>query len=287
MKPFAFKQPRSLDETFDILDESPENLIFLAGGTDVTVRLRHGTSTPRIVVDLKRISDLPLTIDEQDGFLRIGAQAVMSDIAKHALAEQRFPALVESAQVVGSIQIRNRATLAGNICNASPAADTVPALAAYNASVSISSRHGSRDVSIVDFILGNKHIDLRQGEIVTAINIPLPELAFGSSFKRITRRRGVDLATISICCRVSSDGESTFALGAASPRPLVVSDSGQLVAKADDMPALAERIDRLMSCAKPISDIRASAEYRIAMFNVIARRAFTCALSRRDDGINV
>jgi carbon-monoxide dehydrogenase medium subunit len=287
MKSFVFKQPRCLDETYDILDESPDNLNFLAGGTDLTVRLRHGTSTPGVVVDLKRISDLPSTIEERDGFLRIGASAVMSDIAKHGRVEQLFSALVESAQVVGSIQIRNRATLAGNICNASPAADTVPVLAAYNANVSIGSRHGSRDVSIVDFILGNRDIDLRQGEIVTAINIPLPKHACGSSFKRITRRRGVDLATISICCKVSSDGESIFALGAASPRPLVVADAGQLVGMADDTNRLAEKIGRLISCAKPISDIRASADYRLAMFDVIARRAFECALSRRDGAINV
>lgn len=283
MKTFVFKQPGSLDEVFDILEQSSEDLIFLAGGTDVTVGLRHGTATPGTVVDLKRVTDLSSTLDERDGYLRIGATMVISDIVKHKRVLQLFPALVEAGVVVGSIQIRNRATLAGNICNASPAADTVPALVAYNATVSINSRHGARDVPVVDFILGNRHIDLRQGEIVTAINIPLPQQVYGSSFKRMTRRRGVDLAIINICCTVSADGNSTYALGSAAPRPLVISDSdGELVELASDTNRLAGTIRRLMSCAKPISDIRASAEYRHEMFRVMAQRSFKEALLRRN-----
>lgn len=286
MRSFIFKQPNSLEETFDLLEAHGDDLRLLAGGTDLTVGLRQGIAMPDIVVDLKRVADLANTVETSDEQIRIGASAVISDIVKNDDVVRLFPALVESAIVVGSIQIRNRATIAGNVCNASPAADTVPVLAAYGASVTLGSRQGRRSVPVADFILGNRHIDLRRGEIVLDICIPVPARHRGCAFSRLTRRRGVDLAIINLACTCAESGVTEFALGAAAPRPLLVSDTaGELVAAAKRGDDVSTIIDRLLACAKPISDIRASAEYRRNMFSVLAQRTFEKALSRRDSRI--
>ena len=187
-----------------------------------------------------------------------------------------FPALVESAAVVGSVQIRHRATLAGNLCNASPAADTVPALLAYGADVVIRGPSGERRVRVDDFILGPRETVLTVGEIVTAIILPTPKPGTGAAFARLTRRRGVDLAILSVCCLVDPEGEVRFGLGAVGPRPFLVRDS----AAAGVGSAADERFAALVAEASPITDVRASRDYRQAMITVLARRTLATAIER-------
>lgn len=283
MHKFEFRQPESLADAFALLEDHGADAVMLAGGTDLTVELRHGSRSPDVVIDIKRLVDVEPGLKNEDGILIISASTVITDIVGDETVQQTFPALVEAALVVGSEQIRNRATLAGNICNASPAADTVPALAAYQASVTIASRHGRRQVPVAEFILGNRQIDLATGEIVVAVNLPIPGVATGSAFERIARRRGVDLATINLCCFVDADDNLTYALGAAAPRPFVVSESGsELIHALRNGTPTSAIIDQLLAGAKPISDIRASAEYRFEMFRVIADRAIRKAVARLD-----
>lgn len=279
MESFSFQQPTNLEGLYVLLEKHGEKLKLLAGGTDLTVELRHGITHPDVVVDLKRVADLPATISIRAGELCVGAAVTISELVAHEGVMALYPALVESSVVVGSIQIRNRATLSGNICNASPAADTVPVLAAYGASVVLQSRAARRTVRVVDFVLGNRRIDLAPGELVTEVRIPLPADKRGCAFARLTRRRGVDLATINVACTVSASGESVFALGAAAPRPVVVEDH-ELVAAWQQSADLRAGIDHLVSVAKPITDIRAGAHYRRQMFTVLAERAFVTAFER-------
>lgn len=281
MKNFSFQQPACLEDLYTLLEEHGNDLKLLAGGTDLTVELRHGKSRPGVVVDLKRITDLPSSIVKIDGELCIGAAATISEIVAHDDVIALYPALLESAVVVGSIQIRNRATLTGNVCNASPAADTVPVLAAYGAKVVLRSRGGERLLQVTDFILGNRDIDLSAGEVVSEIRIPLPEGPRGCAFARLTRRRGVDLATINVACTLQASGQTVFALGAAAPQPVIVTDK-ELIREERQGKDIRPIIDRLMQVAKPISDVRASADYRYSMFSVIADRAFRTALTRLD-----
>ena len=182
----------------------------------------EGQGFPPVVIDLKRVADLRADVVEVDGRFRIGARAVMTDVIRTPVLRELFPALVEAALVVGSVQIRNRATVAGNLCNASPAADTAPALLAYGASLNLVSAGGSRQMPLEDFFSGPGRTVLSPGELVASIDLPLPTERTGGAFGRLTRRHGVDLAIVNLCCVVRASGDVRFAFGAVGPRPFVV-----------------------------------------------------------------
>jgi CO/xanthine dehydrogenase FAD-binding subunit len=240
----------------------------LAGGTDLVVRMKKGAQLPPVVIDLKRVSELGDDITLCDGGLRIGARTVMTDVINNTSLREHFPALIEAAMVVGSVQIRNRATLAGNLCNASPAADTAPALLAYGASLNLVSERGRRHVRLDDFFTGPGRTAIAPAEIVESIDVPLPEGRTGGSFQRLTRRYGVDLAIVSVCCVVRESGDAQLAFGAVGPRPFAVTSR-------QDAP-----IEEALTHATPISDLRGSDEYRAAMLAVLARRALNTAVER-------
>ncbi len=224
--------------------------------------------SPVVLIDLKRVAELRADVAEVDGRLRIGARTVMTDVIENSRTREHFPALVEAARVVGSVQIRNRATLAGNLCNASPAADTAPPLLAYGASLNLVSKGGSRQMPLDEFFAGPGRTVLAPGELVASIDLPLPTERTGGAFGRLTRRRGVDLAIVSLCCVVRESGDVRFAFGAVGPRPFVV-------ATQHDAP-----LDDVIRHARVISDLRAGADYRLAMLPVLARRALSTAVER-------
>ncbi|MCC7007419.1 MAG: xanthine dehydrogenase family protein subunit M [Acidobacteria bacterium] len=280
MAAFRYLRPRTMSEAIAVLDEHGAAARVLAGGTDVLVRLRLGHLRPAVVLDVKDVPELDAGIVETDGVLRVGARTVMTDLIADARVRRHFPALADAASVVGSVQIRNRATLAGNICNASPAADTAPALLVYGAIVHLAGPHGTRQVPLETFFLGPGKTVVGRGELVTAIDLPVPAAPVGAAFGRVTRRRGVDLATINLCCSVTRDGQARFAFGAVAPTPILVADASG--AFAPDAPAHDRdaAIQRLIGHARPISDVRGGREYRQAMLAVMSRRSWTTAIDR-------
>ena len=281
MKPFDYIQPKDLAEASSAWAAHGAAARLLAGGTDLTVALRHGVIETDLVIDLKDVAELAPDITEVDGALRISAGTTMTALRSYLADHALFPALQDAAAVVGSIQIRNRATLVGNICNASPAADTVPVLAALGAVVEIAGPAGHRKIAVADFIKGNRQIDLGAGEIVTAVHIPLPTDPYGCAFDRITRRRGVDLATTNLGLFLTAEGNVTLALGAVSPRPLVLHDESGVLGNPCATPEdRAPVIRALAARATPISDVRACADYRTAMLAVMAERALVKAHAR-------
>lgn len=281
MNPFQYARPDTVAEAQTLLAESGPEASLLAGGTDLLVNLRNRRVQPRVIIDLKRVAELTPRIEEADGALRISATAVMTDVIGDERIRRYYPALVEAAAVVGSIQIRNRATLAGNVCNASPAADTVPALLVYGAELTLASLSATRRLPLDDFLVGRGETVLEPGEIVTAISLPIPSRPVGATFGRMTRRRGVDLATINLCCLVDSDGTTTFAYGAVGPRPFLVRDhSGLLADRGADERDRKAALREMTSHASPITDVRASAEYRQAMLDVMSGRALDKAIDR-------
>lgn len=281
MHAFRYERPARIRDIVELYSEFGDAARLLSGGTDLTVGLRDGKITPDAVIDVKQAEDFPPAIVESNGTISISATAVMTDIIEHDLVRSQFPALIEAASVVGSIQIRNRATLAGNICNASPAADTVPVLVVLGASVSILGLDGERSLPVVDFIRGNRDIALTNGELVISIEIPIPKQPVGAAFARMTRRRGVDLATINLCCSVDQNAVTTYAFGAVGPRPLLLQDTtGVLADTTATTEEKADVLNSLVSQATPISDIRATAEYRMAMLKVLARRSHDSATLR-------
>jgi CO/xanthine dehydrogenase FAD-binding subunit len=270
-----------MDELLSLLHEHGPAAKLLAGGTDLMVRLRSGRVLPQVVVDLKGIQALRADIIETGSCLRVGARTVMSDLIEDERVRKHFPALVEAASVVGSVQIRNRATLAGNICNASPAADTAPALLVYDAITNIAGFRGSRRVPLREFFTGPGRTVLERGELIESIDLPLPNGPRGAAFGRVTRRRGVDLATVNLCCLVKASGETRFAYGAVGPRPFLVEDVSGVLANPDSSPAERDlRLKGLIAQAAPISDLRGGREYRLAMLLVMSRRLLQSAIQR-------
>ena len=219
MRRFAYARPTSLEEAIALLEEHGPEASVLAGGTDLVLGLRGGWSRPEVVVDLKRVPELAPAIAEEGAGLSISARTVMTDIVEDARVQKRLPALAEAAVVVGSVQIRNRATLAGNICNCSPAADTAPPLLVYGASMVIAGPAGVRRVPVEDFMLGPGRTALERGELVIAIEVPYPEEPYGAAYVRHTRRQGTDLASVTLCCGVGPDRVTRLAYGSMGPRP--------------------------------------------------------------------
>lgn len=289
MGTFHYVRPGTLKEVCALLSEHGSDASLLSGGTDLLVRIRIGKAVPRVVIDLKKVNELQGTVDESSSGLRIGALTKLSDISEDFRVLCRFPALAEAAGSIGSVQIRNRATLAGNICNASPAADTAPALLVYDAIVNIVGPRGRRFVLAADFFRGPGQTVLERGELVESVELPFPTEPVGASFVRLTRRRGVDLATVNVACLVTKSGQTRFAFGAVGPRPFPVSDDSGLLADPQADPGARDAlVQQLTSEARPISDVRASQEYRQAMLLVLSRRGLAAAQQRLfDQGVAI
>jgi carbon-monoxide dehydrogenase medium subunit len=210
----------------------------------------------------------------------------MTDIAADERIRREFRALAEAAAVVGAVQIRNRATLGGNICNASPAADTAPALLVYDATVHVAGPGGTRRTPIDAFFVSSGVTTLERGELATAIELPRPAIPPGAVHLRRTRRRGHDLASVTVACAVQADGTTRLAYGSLGPRPvLVVDETGVLADPAAPDRAKMERLETLFVAASPSArSMRASPEYRLAMLHVLGLRAVGIAVERLATG---
>jgi carbon-monoxide dehydrogenase medium subunit len=266
LRAFEYARPASLADAVALLAEHGSDARVLAGGTDLVIGLRDRTLTPLVVVDVKRVPELAPSIAQVDGVLRISAGTTMTDLVESPLVERLYPALVEAARIVGSIQIRNRATLAGNQCNASPAADTAPPLLVYGASLSVAGPDGLREIALDDFFVRSGVTTLGRGELVTAITLPLPEGRIGSAFQRRTRRRGHDLASVTVAVAVDGAGSTRLAFGSLGPRPLLFVDTD---------------VESAIAAARPSpTSMRASPDYRLAMLRVLIDRAVATARER-------
>jgi carbon-monoxide dehydrogenase medium subunit len=242
-----------------LAEHGPEARV-LAGGTDLIIRLRDGTSTPKVVVDVKRVPEFAPSIQQREGVLRISAGTTMTDLIESALMRDSFPALAEAARFVGSVQIRNRATLVGNQCNASPAADTAPPLLVYDAHLVITGPTGERRVALNDFFVRSGMTTLAADELVTAIELPVRPGSLGSAFQRRTRRRGHDLASVTVAVALTESG-LRLSFGSLGPRPWVF-EGGE-----SQMESWFE------SAAPSPNSMRAGPDYRLAMLRVLSERA--------------
>lgn len=285
MQPFAYARPTTLAEAVDLLDRAGPEARALAGGTDLIIRLRDRSLQPSLVIDVKRVAELQTGIREADGRLIVGATTVMTEILEDARVGRDFGALAEAAAVVGSVQIRNRATLAGNLCNASPAADTAPALLVYDATVVALGPAGERRIPLDAFFVRSGVTTLDRGELVTAIELPLPSARRGAVHLRRTRRRGHDLASVTLACSIDEAGVTRIAYGSVGPRPvLAVDESGVLADRGAPESAVAPILDGMLADASPSPrSMRAGPDYRLAMLRVLARRGIEAAAQRLAD----
>lgn len=286
MRSFDYQRPTTVAEAVALLERHGSEAQVLAGGTDLVIGLRDETVQPAVVIDVKRIPELRPAIREDSGWLSISAATTMTQISADATIRRDFPALVEAADVVGSVQIRNRATLAGNICNASPAADTAPPLLVFGARVVARGPAGTRRILIGEFFVRSRVTVLERGELVTAIELPVPPEPIGAAYLRLTRRRGTDLASITLCCGVERSGVARLAYGSVGPKPLLfVDESGVLADPAATDEAKGAILERMLAPASPSPrSVRASPEYRLAMLSLLAERGLRSAIQRLQGG---
>lgn len=285
MKEFSYERPESLDEALGVLAANGSDAEILAGGTDLVIAMRNRWSQPKVVVDLKRVAELHPSLAWSGDTVTLSAAATMAQVVNDEGINKHFPALVEAASAVGSVQIRNRATLVGNICNGSPAADTAPPLLAYDAVVVIAGVGGLRRVAIDDFIVGPGRTDLQEGEIGLAIELTVPSRAVGGAYERMTRRKGTDLASVTLCATVDDAGVTQIAFGSVGPRAWLRSDeTGVLADPTASADAKAAVFEEIFADASPsVRSMRASPDYRLAMLRVLGARAVDRAIVRLSD----
>jgi len=286
MQPFAYARPETLAEVVALLERHGPGARLLAGGTDLVINLRDGKVRPEVVVDVKRVPELaPGITAGEAGSLVIGATTTMTQLAAHPVIRRDLAALAEGAAVVGSVQIRNRATLAGNLCNASPAADTAPALLVHGAIVVATGPAGDRRIPLDEFFVRSGVTALGPAELVRAIEIPPQASRIASAHQRRTRRRGHDLASVTVACGVDAAGLVRVAYGSVGPRPLLrVDTTGTLADPRATDEARTAVLEAIFADATPsATSMRAGPEYRLAMLRVLGRRALEAALGRLDE----
>jgi CO/xanthine dehydrogenase FAD-binding subunit len=260
---FNYLSPFTKEELYAALEDQ-ENCKLLAGGTDLLVDIRAGRIRPKALVDIKKIKELSsITCSEREG-LSIGAAVKCSDLIADSMTEKNYPLLRDAAMRIGSPQIRNRATIVGNLCTASPSADMAPALLCMGASVVISSKVGSRLLALKDFFAGVKKTALRPDEIVEKVIVP-PDMAQArGGFEKLKRIKGHDLALVNLA--LIKKGElMRVAIGACCTTPIVLKDFTAQT-PTEEVCREAER------CIKPIDDVRASKDYRIFMVRTFIKR---------------
>ncbi len=279
---FEYVRPSSPQQvTRLLLRRDGEARVFM-GGTDVFVRLRDGVISPRVLIDLKHlpaIADLRYT--KRNG-LSVGAAVNMNVLARHPAVFEHYPLLVEALNSVASYQLRTRATMGGNLCNASPAADTAPAALVLDAMLILHGRRGERCVPANEFFVGPGKTALRAGEFLLRIEIPpLPKGAIGRYLKLGRNARG-DLAIVGVAVLAYPDRKSAsryrfrIALASVAPTPIRAVEAEKMLSASPLTPDVVESAAiAAMNAARPISDLRSSAEYRKAMVRVLTRRGIT------------
>lgn len=278
MQDFTYHAPATLAEALTLKAEAGPDARFLAGGTDLFLAMEFTESPVGTVVDLKNISDLQGMEKLKDGGWRLGALALMAEIEAHGELRRDYPALADSAMVVGGPPVRNRATLGGNVCNASPAADTSTPLLALGADAVAASGSGERTMPLADLWSGPRATTLAAGEVLKEILLPSPAARSGSAFERLTRA-AMDIALVNAAAAISVDEAGNIAtgrctLGAVGPTVLEVDGlEGALKGKGCTEETLEQVRKLARAAAKPIDDKRASAEYRRDMAGVLAARA--------------
>ncbi len=275
---FDYLKPATLEEALKILSEK-ENVRILAGGTDVIVKMKVAGMTCDYLMDVKGIDSLDYAKLDDDGVFHIGALAKLSHLEKNPIVAERYPALKEAFHLMASISVRNMATMVGNICNASPVADSVVPCICYNAILTLASVRGQRTVPIEKFFLAPGVTVMEKDEMLIDVALPQPEANSGAAFIKKTRVRP-DIAKISVGVRVVRDGDKAnfcrIAMGAIAATPAYLEATSALVIGKKVTPELiAEVAAHAAAAIHPIDDNRTTAEYRVAIAEVLTKDALT------------
>lgn len=277
IRPFEYHAPRTLDEALSLLDQHGEDARPLAGGTDLVPGMREGRVKPGHVINIKRIGGLRRLEANGEG-LYIGALVSISQLMRSPAVRENYPALAQAAASMAAVQIRNLATVGGNLCNASPAADLAPPLIALGAEVEIASGRGRRRLAVMDFFRGPGRSALAAGEMLIGIHVPKPEPGQRSVYLKMSPRGAMDIAVVGIAAALTADDglcrEARIVMGAVGPTPLRANRAEESLR---GQPLGEEGVRQAARLAaeesRPIDDVRASAWYRKSVTETLTRRA--------------
>jgi carbon-monoxide dehydrogenase medium subunit len=280
---FEYHSAKTLEEAGELALKLGPGCRLMAGGTDIIAAMKDRVDKPAFILDLTRIPGMDRIVYKPGEGLKIGALVKLRDIETSAEIKKQNPAVAAAAHYVASTQVRHKGTMAGNICNASPSADTAPILLALEARVTAFKDGKNRVIPIGEFFKGVKKTNLEQGEIVTEIAIPDLQAGEGAAYFKHAVRKAMDLAIIGVAAWVKMDGKKVvdcrIAVGGAATTPVRVPEAEALLKGREITPELLEQAGVAASQGvKPISDIRASAEYRTDMVRVFTKRAINQAL---------
>jgi carbon-monoxide dehydrogenase medium subunit len=287
MQAFDYVAPSSVQEAVSVLAKHGAAARVLAGGTDIIIQAREGRRDVAVMVDVKGIAEVTQLTHNSDGSLRIGAATSCARIYGDAGVQQRFPALVDSASLIGGIQIQSRASLGGNLCNSGPAGDSIPTMIALGAVCEISGPNGTRSVKVEDFCTAPGRNVLQNGELLVSLLFPAPAGKSGAAFERFIPRNEMDIAVANAAASVvlSADG-NTFesarvSIGAVAPTPLFVAAAGAALAgQPVNDASIARASEAAQAAATPITDMRGSIEQRKHLVGVLVRRTINKAVER-------
>jgi CO/xanthine dehydrogenase FAD-binding subunit len=287
LKAIDYAAPKTVAEAVALLAEKGDRARVLAGGTDIIVQVREGRRDLDLLVDAKHIPELnDLTYDPQKG-LRIGAAAPCYPIYEHAEIARAYPGLIDAVALIGGIQIQSRASVGGNLCNASPAADTIPALIAHETVCVIAGPQGTREVPVEKFCTAPGRTVLTRGELLVSLRLPPPRRHWGAAYLRFIPRNEMDIAVAGAGVAVTLDPAgkrctaARIALAAVAPTPLLVPEAGAALVDGPLSDTLMDRAaEQARVAARPISDMRGDADYRRHLVGVLTKRALQAALAR-------
>ena len=280
-----YEAPDSLERAVALLAGAQGEARVLAGGTDLLVQMRADILDPDLIVDIKKIAETR-SVTEDNGGWRIGAAVTGAELKEHARLKKAWPGVVEAANLIGSTQVQGRATLGGNLCNGSPAADSVPALIAAGAVATLAGPRGKRDLPVEDVMLGPRKLALQKGEMVASFLLPPRPARSSDAYLRFIPRTEMDIAVVGAGVSLTVDGAgivtaARVSLGAVAPRVLLVSEAAQAIVGSRLDAAAQERLEAAARAAcRPIDDKRGTTEFRIQVAGVLARRAALIALDR-------
>jgi len=290
MRAFDYSAPTSVAEAVELLAGQSGTARALAGGTDLITQLKEGRRQADLVVDLKRIPALNRLDFSTEGGLTVGAAVPCVRLQESAAVRRHFPMLIHVCSLIGSYQIQSRASLGGNLCNASPSADGIPPLVILSATALIAGPNGQRELSVEEFCTGPGSSVLQPGEILVEIRIPTPLERSGATYLRFIPRNEMDIAVAGVgsALRLAVDGtveSARICLAAVAPIPLrVLAAEQSLVGQRPTPDALIQAGRIAAEAAQPISDVRASAEYRKHLVSVLTRRTLDAALQQAMGG---
>jgi carbon-monoxide dehydrogenase medium subunit len=269
MNSFEYSRPASLEEAAAVMQDNPD-AVFYAGGTDILVRFKQGLITPPLLVDLKKVPELSGVTPIGEYGLRLGAMTSLSELIENPLVAQRCPVLSQAAASMACVQVRNRATLGGNLANASPSADTAPALIVHDAEIEIFSGGKTRRVPLAEFFTGPGETVMEKGDILIAVHIP--DIQRKAHYIKHTLRRAMDIAAVGVALsrRAEGDPDPRLVLGAVAPTPLRVPQAEVLLERGE----VEKAAQAAAEAAKPIDDVRSSAEYRREVIAPLVKRLY-------------